>query len=137
HQRLLLHSVPGTDSDFEPVADWVWHRVVRRGRSAERQRPVAQRHLQAARRAPARYSGRVTPAMRLLLADRVRRTNRWVLLFFAAFAGGMWWAAGYSAQPSRALAASMGIAVQLGSFMTLLLIPRALWYLPVSRRDVW
>jgi hypothetical protein len=79
----------------------------------------------------------MTSSMRLLIADRLRRMNRGTVLFFAAFAGGMWWAGAYFEQPSRAIATSMAIAVQFGPLMTLRMIPRALWYLPASRRDVW
>jgi hypothetical protein len=79
----------------------------------------------------------MTLAMRLLIADRGRRMNRGPVLFFATFAGGMWWADSYFREPSRAIAASMAIAFQLGPLLTPRMIPRPLWYLPVSRRDVW
>lgn len=74
--------------------------------------------------------------VRLLVVDRVHRMNRGLVLFFAVFAGAMWWAAGLLGQP-RAFAASMAIAFQLGPLLTLRVIPRSLWYLPVSHRDVW
>jgi hypothetical protein len=79
----------------------------------------------------------MTPVMRLLIADHVRRSNRWMLLFFAAFVVGMWSVGVYSDQPSRAFATSMWFAAQAGPQQILWLVPRPLWYLPVSRRDVW
>jgi hypothetical protein len=79
----------------------------------------------------------MTASVRLLIADRLHRMNRGMLLFFAAFAGGMWWGMPFVGEPSRAVAASMAIAFQFGPLLTLQMIPRALWYLPASRRDVW
>jgi hypothetical protein len=79
----------------------------------------------------------MTPSMGLLIADQLRRMNRWVVLFFAAFVGGMWWMDFYFEQPSRAFATSMWMAIQMGPQQTLWLVPRPLWYLPASRRAVW
>ena len=75
--------------------------------------------------------------MRLLIADRLRRTSPWVILFVAAFAGGMWWAGPSFEQPGRALTTSMAIVLMGGPLTTLWFIPRNVWYLPVSRRDIW
>jgi len=75
--------------------------------------------------------------MRLLVVDIVRRASRWWLVFGFVFTAASWrmWPA-LDAGP-RALAVSMGVAFSIGQQILLLYPPRPLWYLPVSRRDIW
>jgi hypothetical protein len=79
----------------------------------------------------------VTSERRLLMDDRLRRTNRWVPLLLAAFAGGAWWAGPYFEPAGRAMTTSMGIALLAGPQVALQYVPRCLWYLPLSHRDIW
>jgi hypothetical protein len=75
--------------------------------------------------------------MRLLVVDILRRQHRWltpVLLLFLA--GEWWWAAGQGTD-ATAFGVSMGVAFVIGPLSIPSLTPRAIWYLPVSRRDIW
>ena len=74
--------------------------------------------------------------MRLLIADRIRRTNRWMMLCLVVTLTAMWWLGVESQQPGRAHAASMAVAFTFGQ-MCLLFVPRAIYQLPVSRREIW
>jgi hypothetical protein len=76
--------------------------------------------------------------MRLFLLDLVRRTHRWIPLMMAAALVAIWSIPEDQAQLGMAFAYSMGTAFMIGpQLMTPLLVPRAIWYLPISRRDVW
>src|SRR4051812_30845897 len=145
---VALAAIPCRLSDFHPfwgpdpavpgLADRDRRLRVRAGGGHERWLPRAQHHVCAGRpiRGPI-PSGMTATPLRLLIADRLRRTNWWAVLFFAASAGVMWWAGTYFDRPSRAIATSMAIALQFGPLMTLRYVPRPLWYLPAARRDVW
>lgn len=74
--------------------------------------------------------------MRLLIIDLVRR-SKWRTAFFSVLLVGMLWVANQMDHPGRAFAVSMGVAFAFGPQLTLRHVPRAIWYLPVSRRDVW
>ena len=79
--------------------------------------------------------------MTRLIIDMARRRWRFGALLFVTIAGGwwMWWALGLAKTDDLRLpfGYSMGMAFGLGAQMTLLYMPRAIWYLPVSRRDAW
>ena len=79
----------------------------------------------------------MTAAMRLLISDRLRRTNRWILLCLVASVGLSWWFGPYSGAAGRAMTTSMAIALIAGPQAALQFLPRPLWYLPVSRRELW
>lgn len=79
----------------------------------------------------------MTPGVRLLIADRLRRMNRWMPACIAVFAGFMWWIGPGLQNPGRTMTGSMGIVLMAGPQVMLQFIPRCLWYLPVSRRDIW
>ena len=79
----------------------------------------------------------MTAELRLLIADLLRRT-RWLMVAFTVlFVGGIWWAAPHLTPPGRVIVLSMGLVLMAGPQLTLHHVPRAMWYLPVARRDVW
>lgn len=59
-----------------------------------------------------------------------------MMLCFAVMLPAMWWLGVESRQPGRALAASMAVAFMFGQ-MCLQFVPRAIYQLPVSRREIW
>ena len=76
--------------------------------------------------------------MRLLLIDQLRRTTWWItvlLLFMSAF--GWYMLAELRGYEGRLFCWSMGAVFALGPQQRLTFFPRALWYLPVSSRDLW
>src|SRR4051794_11776780 len=73
--------------------------------------------------------------MRLLVADIIRRKPKGLIVFAAALLPMWWW--GVTEAPGRVFAMSMGFAFLLGPQTGLLFLPRATWYLPVTRRDIW
>ena len=75
-------------------------------------------------------------SLRLLVADIIRRHPKWMGLLAAVALAPMWWW-GLTEMPGRVFAMSMGIAFLIGPQTTLQFLPRAIWYLPVRRRDAW
>jgi hypothetical protein len=75
--------------------------------------------------------------MGLFLLDLVRRTHRWIPPMMAAGLVAIW-SIPDDTQLGMALAYSMGTAWVVGpQLMNPLLVPRAIWYLPISRRGIW
>jgi hypothetical protein len=81
--------------------------------------------------------------MRLLVIDMVRRQHRWMTALTAAALATGWWA-GVEGEHSpftlsnSAFTLSMGVAFAVGpQRLTPSLWPRAIWYLPISKRDAW
>ncbi|HVL69858.1 MAG TPA: hypothetical protein VM364_21545 [Vicinamibacterales bacterium] len=75
--------------------------------------------------------------MRALIIDLARRNARGAAGFGIALTV-VWGIAALVEEPSPgALGLSMGLAFGLGPFRLLWLVPRPIWYLPVSRRDLW
>lgn len=76
--------------------------------------------------------------MRLLIADLVRRRHLWWMVLWVTMAlPAALWLAVERGQPGRGFAASMAVAFVFGPHICLMYVPRAIWYLPVSRRDIW
>src|SRR5688500_15770137 len=75
--------------------------------------------------------------MRLLIADLLRRKNRWLVVFATAFLAITWGWLPEMGDPARAFAISMGAAFALGPQTSLWFMPREIWYLPIAGRDVW
>jgi hypothetical protein len=76
--------------------------------------------------------------MRLFLLDLVRRTHRWIPPMMAAALIWIWSIPEDKTQLGMAFGYSMGTAFMIGpQLMHPLLTPRAIWYLPISRRDIW
>jgi hypothetical protein len=74
--------------------------------------------------------------VRLLVADLLRRKRRTAIYVVIVVAATWWMTAEFSQGPSRAIGASMAMAFLFGPlFMGL--VPRPIWYLPVSRREIW
>jgi hypothetical protein len=77
--------------------------------------------------------------MRMLIADLVRRGYRWPSALFT-FSVAIFWASHRAdvGEAQAAFAMSLGAAFMMGPlFVAMSPAPRAIWYLPVSRRDVW
>src|SRR5471032_2459635 len=79
--------------------------------------------------------------MRLLITDLVRRKYRWpaalLTLGVAAFWSGSGHPDGVGGAP-EAFAASLGAAFMMGPLIIAgMPTERAIWYLPISRRDRW
>ncbi len=76
--------------------------------------------------------------MRLLLMDLFRRKHRWITLSIAASFVLVWWVAAGEDFAGRAFLFSMGMAWGFGpQIMAWSLSPRPIWYLPISKRDIW
>lgn len=79
--------------------------------------------------------------MELLIRDLIRRTSRWMTVGMTlVIAVGWFWIAVEApdpAIPAMAFRFSMGMAWVMGPQLHLWLVPLAVWYLPVARRDVW
>ena len=76
--------------------------------------------------------------MELLIRDHLRRTNWWITAPLVAVVAGFWFFPGEELKIAQmAFTFSMGMAFALGPQARLWVIPRAIWYLPVARRDVW
>lgn len=73
--------------------------------------------------------------MHLLVNDLLRRGWKWTpfMVLFSAF---MFWFAMEMGEPTRALGASMGWALTMRHY-ELRFMARPIWYLPVSKRDIW
>jgi hypothetical protein len=76
-------------------------------------------------------------ARNLLAADIARRYRRRLLLFYVPVAIVMLWANVQLGEAPRVFAVSIGFALALGPLLVLRWVPRTVWYLPVSRRDIW
>ena len=74
--------------------------------------------------------------MRLLIADFVRR-NRFNPVFFGLMVATMFGATAAGVSPGRAFRVSMGMVFGIGPALVLRYLPRTIWYLPVSKRDIW
>lgn len=70
-----------------------------------------------------------------LVAELARLKNKWVVVGLAVSAAAMWLTGGLSGHAGRAFAISMAVAFAVGAGTGH--IPRAFWYLPLGRRDVW
>ena len=80
--------------------------------------------------------------MRLLLKDMLERKYRWPFVFFLLAATLYWWGAGqrddHVKEMQQAFAGSLTAVFMLGPlFIALMPEPRAVWHLPISRRDHW
>jgi hypothetical protein len=73
--------------------------------------------------------------MRLLIEDLVRR-NRWRAAALCVFLLLMFGATAAMGDFTRAFGVSMSVAFA-GGTLTLQYVPRAIWYLPISKRDIW
>jgi hypothetical protein len=73
--------------------------------------------------------------MRLLMADLVRR-NRWRAAFFGATLAAMFGAGAVMGDLALAFGASIFVTLH-GTPLVLHHVPRPLWYLPLSKRDIW
>jgi hypothetical protein len=76
--------------------------------------------------------------MRLLLIDLFRRKHRWMTLTLAASFVPVWWMAAGEDFATQAFLFSMGMTFAFGpQIMAWSLWPRPIWYLPISKRDIW
>jgi hypothetical protein len=74
--------------------------------------------------------------MRLLIADLAWR-SRWRAAFLTATLVLMFGPMVGIGNPARGFAGSMGVAFAAGPMLTLWQVPRSIWFLPMSRRDIW
>jgi hypothetical protein len=78
--------------------------------------------------------------MRLLITDLVRRKYRWPAALLTFSVAASWWASGQpdAVEAPWAFAVSLGIAFMMGPLIIAgMPTERAIWYLPISRRDRW
>jgi len=75
----------------------------------------------------------------LLITDLVKRQRRFAGYYAVTLAAlwWFWWALLDTGDLLQPFGYSMGIAFMLGPQLSLRNAPRAVWYLPVSRRDIW
>jgi hypothetical protein len=71
-----------------------------------------------------------------MMIDLVRRQHRWLTAMLVTIVATLWWLGAEGGQ--GALTFSMAAAFGLGpQVMNPALWPRAVWYLPISKRDAW
>lgn len=79
--------------------------------------------------------------MRLLITDLVSRKYRWPAALFTFSLAVFWWGSGHrdgAGDAPQAFAMSLGAAFMMGPlFIAGMPTERAIWYLPISRRDRW
>jgi hypothetical protein len=75
--------------------------------------------------------------MWLLVADFVRRVYRWPVLTAVLIACVLWWATSVAGDLAFAFTASIGLTFVIGPMMTTASASRVVFYLPVSRGEVW
>jgi hypothetical protein len=74
--------------------------------------------------------------MRLLIVDLLWR-GRWRTAVVSVFIFAMMWGSAAAGDIASAYGVSMAFAFMLGPQLTLRFVARPIWYLPVSRRNVW